>query len=345
MNKATRLLLICFSLSLGPLFSYETTHYLAEEKSCFACPAPSEDDDSKNWHCKKEILVWYATEEGLEYTNKPSNVLTTTDFTRTKLVRPHFSEAVGVRVAAGYSPSCIPWIFSLSWTYFCSDASGSRQFNSGPPNFQGIFPVWSMSPDTLAGDYVSTAKLRWNQESNIIDFDAQYNLYSGKRLTINPFISLRCAIIYQQLHVKYSGGTFFSGEDSNRMRNNFAGVGPRLGTGASYYLCRGFSLQGLVAFAALYGQFHTRHRESYLDASRFRLSNTHNNVTFSADYRIGIQWESSKFEAWPDLVLGLSWETHVFYRQNQMYRGNFDFFKRDRDLTLQGLTITALLCF
>lgn len=301
--------------------------------------------ESKGIHIQKELLYWTTSEDGLAYTNKHSDVLTTTDFTQTDLIHPDFHWEYGFRLQTGYTLSYAPWTFQLSWTYLASKATGSRDLNSGPPDFQGIFPVWSMSPDTLAGDYVSTAHSRWHLHSNIIDFEALYHICWGERLLITPVIGIRGAILNQKLHVKYTGGTFFNGTDDNIMRNRFSGVGPRAGLALDYYLMCGFGLYGMVAATPMYGHYRISQRENYLDARRFLESKEENRFAFSYDYRIGLKWEGLVIESWPCLSLMLSWEGIEFFNQNRLARGSFDFFKRDRNLTLEGWTLSATINF
>lgn len=299
-------------------------------------------EDAELWHVKQDLLYWRVDEEGLSYTNKPSDIRVTDDFTETSLVDPDFEWDFGFRVVGAYTPRCSNWTYSLSWASIENKATGFREVDS---DFEGIFPVWSMSPDTLVGDFASSADMHWHVRSNIFDLDAQYTFCWMKNLNLIPVIGIRFASLHQKLHVTYSGGTFFSGDDENFARNRFDGIGPRFGTGANYDLCHGFSLHGLAAVAPMYGRFSTTHREFYLDAERFDHSDHFNSLAVVFDYQIGIEWKTKLPDSKQEISLAAYWEGHIFYNQNRMFRGEHGFFKKDRNLTLEGLTLSASLCF
>ncbi len=127
-----------------------------------------------------EALYWRAYEQGLGYTNKPANVLETDDFTRNRLFKPSFDWEWGFRIGAGYIQEKRNWSYQAFWTNLKSKAHGQKSFNSGSPDFEGIFPVWSMGPDTLEGDYVSSASSTWHLTLNLFDLNAQYTFCLGK---------------------------------------------------------------------------------------------------------------------------------------------------------------------
>jgi hypothetical protein len=330
------MLFISFPHHIGSDCSRDADQY------CPTCEGSCGEDS--NWHLRKELIYWTTFEDGLAFTNKHSNVLTTDDFTTTHKIHPDFHWEYGFRLGGGYSLPCTNWTCWVAWTNIASKATGQRQGNSGPPEFQGRFPLWSMSPSTLPNDYISKARMRWYLNTNIVDLDAQYK-FCWYTLEVKPQFGLRIAIIDQKLHTKYSGGTFFSGSDENIMRNRFFGVGPRLGSGFSYYIWQGISAFGLVAATPMYGFFYDSHRETYLDNNLFSAHRRQNRFAWSFDYQFGFQWKGKIFDFWPLVSAAISWEGHEFFRLNRMQRGNFGFFKRNRNLILNGWTFSASFCF
>jgi len=325
-----------FTLNLFFCFIFPSL-FCQESDNPSPCPCP--------WYLKKEVLYWTTHEDGLEYTTKSSNVLTTDNFTTKSLIHPTFHWEYGFRIQCGYKPAQNPWEFMATWTSLASKATGSQTENSSSPDFRGIFPVWSMSPDTLASDYASTASMHWLLDTTIIDVDALYLLCDWDSLQITPIIGLRGAILNQKLHVKYSGGTFFDGIDDNIMRNKFSGGGPKFGFSGKYLICPKISFIGLATIAPLYGHFDTSHREFYLDTQRFSQNAVIDHFVLSCDFRVGLEWKGKILECMPEVALALSWEGHDFFRQNKLYRGTFDFFKKDRDLILEGWTLYWTMCF
>jgi hypothetical protein len=291
------------------------------------------------------MLYWTAYEEGLGFTDKSSYILTTDNFTNTSLIKPDFHWEYGFRLQGGYTPPCSSWTYKLGWTYLASKATGQHNVDSNAPSFLGIFPIWSMSPNILEGDYVSTSKMRWYLHTNLIDFVSQYSFNFFECLKVCPLLGIRCAILNQKLHTEYSGGTFASGVCDDIMRNRFVGVGPRLGADATWNMGWGFSLYGLVAGTPMYGWYHISHKDEYLEAELFKRVSNVNQLAVSVDGQIGLQWKGKVLKNWPAFNVMLSWEEHVFFNQNRLYRGEYDFFKKDRDLILQGITLSVSFCF
>lgn len=305
------------------------------------CP----EQQKTGWDFRDDILYWTAHQSGLAYTNKPADVLVTNNFTTNSLTEPNFEWDYGFRLALGYTICDKSWTFDTAWIHMESKAHGKAQYNSAAPDFQGIFPVWSIGPDTLAGDYVSAASLRWHLHTDIVDVNAQYNFYWGECFLVKPFFGVRLAMLRQKLDARYSGGAFFSGTDENYVRERFYGAGPRAGIDGSYYLTYGFSLFAGGAIDPLYGRFNTSHHEYYLGNQRFDANRHSNHFVLGVDYAAGIKWHGTVCESWPEVTLSASWEGHSFYYLNRLQRSQYDFFKHNRELSLYGLTLSASFDF
>lgn len=305
----------------------------------------STQHEQHNWIVQNELLFWIAHQDGLAFTDKPSDVLTTDDFTKTSRIHPDFEWDCGYRIIVGYLPDCSRWVFSWEWTSINNQAHRKERHNSGPSSYEGSFPVWSLSPQTLAGDYVSKSRFNWHIHSNIFDFNIQYRIYLKDRFELRPLIGIRGPILNQKLHAIYEGGTFYSDEDENVARNHFWGVGPRFGLEGIYSLCNNFKLIGFVAATPMYGHFKVSHKEFYLDEKIYSHSHTNSRFAWCFDYRVGLQWQGQIQEFLPEMLLGIAWEGHIFYKQNRMQRSDFDFNSGSRNLRLEGVTFSASLCF
>lgn len=347
MLKITRALFACcailfgvFSSNEAAAFSFDTLWGNCCDPCCKVC-----EPCAHEWTFKNDLLLWRADEDGLAYTTHPQDVLTTTDFTTSGKVNPHYEWNWGYRLTVGYipEPTCSPWEFYLSWTSIENKAHGRRVHNPGAPDFEGTFPIWAS--DTLVGDYVGFASERWHVNTNIVDFDAAYKLCYWNRFVLTPQIGVRIAWLHQKLTAKYSGGTFLEADDENVLRNKFVGAGPRFGTGAKYYLCNGVSLTGFVAVATMWGHYKITHKEDFLGERRFQSSRKTNRFAAAFDYSVGLEWVGKFFSSCPDITLAASWEGHTFFDQNQLPRGHHGFFKRDRDLTLEGFTFSGSVAF
>lgn len=337
MNKKTSLNVI-----LTLLMIFTASHKTFGENACGECC----DATKPGWNFSDALIYWLATEEGLGYTNKPADVLITDDFTTNPVKKPTFKWEWGFRLGLGYTQPDRQWTYKGYWTHIESKAHGNVSYNSGAPDFLGIYPIWSMSPDTLASDYVSSATSSWRLHTDIVDFIVQYN-YSCfcDRLTLMPFVGIRGAVLTQKFSAIYEGGAFFSGQDSNTYRSRFYSAGPRFGLNVDYFLACGFSLFGRGAIAPLFGSNRITAHETYMEQDRLRDKTFNHNTVLSTDYEVGIKWKGLILESWPYIVLSLGWEGQEFFFANKFPRGQYHFFPKNRALYLQGVTLNAALDF
>ncbi len=298
------------------------------------------------WGVTGELLYWYAHEQGIGYTNRPADVLTTDNFTKGSVVRPSFEWELGFRLGTGYMLKDCQWTFQADWTSLKSQAGGHRKVDSGAPEFLGSYPIWSMGPDTLVGDYISSASVKWHLSTNIVDLYAQYN-YScfHERLTLMPFLGIRGAFLNQKLKAKYAGGTFFTGIDVNTLHSHYASGGPRLGLTVDCYLIYGLGLFGQGAVTPLFGSIHVRQKEQYLGKERFHRSREGYHFVLSTDYAVGLKWQRLVLQKQLGVTLSAAWEGQEFFYANSFYRGSRHFFSDTRHLFLQGVTFTIALDF
>ncbi|HEY5236313.1 MAG TPA: Lpg1974 family pore-forming outer membrane protein, partial [Rhabdochlamydiaceae bacterium] len=222
------------------------------------------------------ILYWQPWERALVATTKKSDVFTTDNFTESPVILPHFNWDLGYRVSAGYLFASNLWDVEGSWTDFSSHVSQHRSSNGSPS--LGMFPIWSLSDDVIAGDYVFESDLKWKFSVNMLD--VQFGRYARvfHRLDLNPFIGMRSAWIKQGGDIVYEGGMFLIGilqpgislygTDFIKMKNNYWGFGPRAGIAPRFILGKGFSLNADAAISGLYGFFKIRQKETYLDTTR-----------------------------------------------------------------------------
>jgi hypothetical protein len=278
----------------------------------------------RGWDFSYSLLYWDANEKGLGFTNAPSNVLVTDNFTKTAKVNPSFDWEFGLRLGVGYTRS--KWTYAAYWTYLKSKAQGDKTVDSDAPAWEGIFPVWS--PSALQSDYVSSANAKWRLNTNIGDLIAQYH-YLYKWLEILPIMGARVVGLDQKLTAQYSGGTFATGIDVNTLKSQYYGAGPRLGVDLIAALGKGFCLFGRGAVAPIFGQFQLHQEEKYLEAIQFDNSTNQYHFVLSTDYEVGLGWKGSVVE------VSAAWEGQEFFYDN----------KFNRNLYLQGVTGTVGFAF
>lgn len=306
-----------------------------------------------------ELLYWKAYEKSFVLTNKTSPIFTTDDFTKTKVLHPNFDWDPGSRISLGFlSPDyCIDT--SISWTHYHSSLNQKQLTDSNNltniDNQLGMFPIWSLSDDIMAGDYVSDAFLKGKLSLDLFDVEVGRAFMCLEFLQIRPYVGLRGAWIRQKADVRYVGGIFLigiieggipqNGTDYIHLKNDFWGVGPRIGLSPVYCLGNGFSLYADAAISELFGTFDISQTETYLDSSRSSIHQHPTRFRCIGDLAAGIAWTTSLCQNAYSLSLKLGWEYHIFFNQLQLKQNQFHLVPSNRDLQVQGITIGANLEF
>lgn len=322
--------------------------------SCFDWQSyyPAVNDGDNVW-IEVDLLYWKPWEKAVVATNKKSNVFATDDFTKTSAVHPHFQWDLGYRLSSGYLFSSELWTVEGSWTHYHSHVSQNR--SSHGSSFIGMFPIWSLSEDVITGDYVFKSDLHWKLTVNLLDLQFVRYWKPLSWLEINPYLGIRSAWIKQHGNVEYQGGMFLigilfpglslNGTDFIKMKNDYWGLGPRLGIAPRILLGRGFSLNNEAAIAGLYGFFETSQHEKYLKVTRFSKHQHLNRFRWIADLAAGIQWKTLFDQDRYALTFKADWEYHLFFHQFELKKDRFRLVPKNRNLSLQGVTFSVRFDF
>jgi len=300
-----------------------------------------------------DVLYWKPWEKALVATNRQSSVFFTDDFTQMPVVHPHFQWDLGYRVSAGYLFSSHCWSVEGSWTHYTSWISQHLSTNGNP--FEGMFPIWSLASDVIPGDYVFESDLKWKISINMLDLQLNRFFALFQCLEINPFLGLRSAWIKQHGDVSYDGGMFLigiltpgvslNGTDFIQMKNNYWGMGPRVGIAPRVMIGKRFGLNAEAAITGLYGFFKIYQNETYLDTTRFFVKGHRNRFRWIADFAAGTQWKTLFDCERYALTFKVDWEYHIFWHQFELTTDDFDLISHNRDLSTQGVTFSARFDF
>lgn len=286
------------------------------------------------------LLYWQSHEEDLSFTNQPSSVFTTTDFTKTSLVGPNFSWEPGFRVTADVGFPCSRWALGFHW--ICYNGKADRSKTAG--EFEGMFPVLSINPDTLVGDYTTSASTNWKLRTNFLDILAEATISCSNRFSLVPSIGLRNAWIFQSLHTTYTGGSFNAGSDVVRMRSDFYGIGPRFGLTPWISLPKGFGLYAGGAVSLFYGFFRITETETFVDKEIGNIHKSPQGFRWNGDATIGFLWQYLFSESCMRLILDIGGNYLFFNRQNNFTRAE-EIGSASGDLSLYGVHGSLCLQF
>ncbi len=312
----------------------------------------------ENYWARADFLYWKAHEKSFVLTNKTSPVFTTDDYTQTKVLTPHFDWDPGVRLGVGYHSCDDCWDTAFYWTHYHASLNQKQHTDNNDltnVNDQlGMFPIWSLSDDIIAGDYASDARLQGKLSLDLYDLNFGCNFYCMECLQIQPYVGLRGAYIRQSAHVKYSGGIFLigiidggvqlNGTDLIHLTNNFWGVGPRVGVAPEWYLGQGFSIYGDAAISGLLGKFNVQQKETFLENVRSHHKKNFTRFRYVADFSIGLEWNCCLCDIY-DLCLRLGYEYHFFYHQLELKQDAFHLVPHNRNLDIQGISASLGIGF
>ncbi len=305
-----------------------------------------------------EALYWQPWEKSAVVANRYSPVVTTSDFTERPVIHPHFPWDWGFRLGVGAQMTPPTWKVDLYWTNFSTALSQEKSANTNDAEvlntLKGSFPIWDLSDTLLAGDYISNSYLRWKLSVNLLDLDFDRPFCWGW-FSLSPHVGLRSAWLRQTFDVEYSGGIFsqtfispgsnINGVDAIKMRNNYWGLGPRIGLSPCFDLGAGFTVFGDAAIASLLGQFHLTQKGEYLNSTQFHRQGTPFGVRWALDAAGGFGYQTSLFKDQYDLSLKLSYEFHEFYHQMELKRDSFGIIPHDSNLSLQGVVAHVRMDF
>ncbi len=299
-----------------------------------------------------DLLYFVPKEKSVVLTNQMTNLFTTANVTLQPDVKSHLTGNVGYRIGFGYIfPSC-KWDMNINLTHFNTHAQQCRTTNENIG--LGMFPIWSLADDIIPFDWVSKAKMYWNLNLNLLDLDFGRDFSWDNRWFLRPFFGLRAAWINQDLDVRYGGGIFANGlnlpaldstfgYDAINMKNNFWGIGPRLGIEPQINLTRELSLYASACGTLNYGFFKVCQTETYLKSLRYQRNCCPRGFRWMLDAMGGISCKTFLCKERYALTYALGWEYHLFFDQVELAGDRFGLVSNDRNLSLNGLAFSV--CF
>lgn len=338
-----------------------------------------------DWVVTVAGLYWTSHQFGMEYaieTETNSSLVAN----RTKLVHaeyknPDFKWDFGFKVGIGYNTTCDGWDFGALWTWYRGKAFSHNEAES-EDNIT-LLTLWSNFPHTN-GEldilpnfpiYATDIQSHWKLDLNLIDVELGREFWSGKRVSLRPFVGIRAGFINQNFDIEQKGGSFnitylinlqeitlpFNNEIN--MSNDFKGAGVRVGINSAWILGCGLGIYGNFAYSILYGRFDIKQKEGNrlaippFDKQKFFETTDHFRTSSQiTDLTLGIQWSAFLCDCKYGITAQLGWENHLFINQNQLWRVTRNFFleldgesalnysnsfsQTRGDLSTQGWTLT-----
>ena len=330
-----------------------------------------------SWLVTLEGLYWNSHQDGMEFAIDNSVFIATTGFTfddihqlnnliDAKYLTPHAKWEFGFKAGLTYNSTHDGWDLGVTWTWY--RGSASIHVEAEVDDNHTLLPLWSAwQIQNIKILWARDIEADWSTRLNLVDVELGREFWVSKYLNLRPHIGLRFASIDQSYTIKHKGGlwsltpvpTFLLNNEVS-MRNDFHGVGARGGFDTVWNLGKGFSFYGNTALSLVYGRFKVKHdewnRQALSPHTKTRVLETEDHFRASramTDLALGLQW-STLFgrECQYGFTLGIAWEHHLFFDQNQLFRVNRissdiailpnenAYYQRRGDLDTQGWTLT-----
>lgn len=329
----------CRSLQSRKIIGYEHVFFLfCVLLSCTACYSQNGD----RWALSADLLIWTVREAGAD--NWAEKILTEGSVLPNRhntLRGVHFPFHSGFRVIGYYQKSDCPWDTRLQYTKFNTTGTDSVD---GPPgtihsSFLGNFYVNNPEGLGITGPAYERAKIRWNLDLHIFDWDIGWHLRTSRMVTFRPYIGLKGGWIHQSVHSVWENpnvteNVFYIGKE--KIKNCFWGLGVQVGTevvwSPFWNRCPEFSFFGDFTSAILYGSwsFFDQFTNDIGEQVDVRVEPVHSGAPMMRGC-LGCAW--SRFQ-WQ---LRLSVEMQVWLDHLKYY--SFTGGRLGNQLTLQGGTV------
>lgn len=283
--------------------------------------------------CSQDIDLGY--EETFRIGSVPTNgTAVPTQSLRLKSPKDHFQS--GFRVGLDYISPCCGWDGGLYYTHFHSKARASAvsavSLEDGATATDGVAfrPLF----ETVANSIPDVAEGRWTLNLDYLDLEIGHKYYVSSCFVLRPFIGLRGARINQSYDYRgFADRTatlgFASSSDHfashNHLKNNFLGVGPRVGLDVDFELGCGLVLFGEAGASIMFGRFERHSNEIYNDFTNATLAgqtwrfNQHAGSercsASTTDLSIGLEWNRCFCFCGCEhpVSIAFAWEHHGFY--------------------------------
>jgi hypothetical protein len=345
----------------------------------YTVPAHVEDECGCSDFCiNAEWLYWKPSGEELEYgitkfTNTDISTIPPSTYTRSHTDNVDFKWDSGFRLGIGYNFPCDGWDLVLNWTYFRGKAH-DKTFSTAPV-LSGTTTVSSGTlfvPTWTGVDFpgpISFASAHWKVNLNLVDLELGRAFFASPCLTLRPHVGFRYASIDQKYDLSYlaTGDLVPTIRFTDRinMKNDFAGLGLRMGLDTNWDLGCGFGIYFGGAAALIYGDLDVRQSEFFNDLTtavgdQLITQRDHKrSLKANTEFNIGVQWAKPINCNRQSLLFRIGYEHQIFFAQNKFR----NFVNRFTDLTdyntsrhdiwrsnggdlgFHGFTFLAQICF
>lgn len=265
----------------------------------------------------------------------------------------------GFKIGLGIDLPCICWDTNLIWTHFdTKNTSHHDSSHRAGSEVNVAIPFFQDSELTVGNGEQVVATGSLNFKYDVVDLEFGKWICCNNCLLFRPHVGLRAADIREKFHSQldyFSTGTSSTDltDYQAHINNEFKGVGVRAGLDTDLQLCEGWSVIGRAAASILWGNTKIRNEFKTLTIDNDDLvasSNETDHYRHSrviTDLSLGIRYRTCCCSC--PVELEASWEHHYLFNQHRFFASDTIYdgspagynFKKNGDVALQGLTVTA----
>ena len=293
-----------------------------------------------DFYVSGEALIFQAQQDGLDFVFKNQDISETALVDATVVgfsgKNENWDYNVGARVNSGFNFNHDAWNLDFTWTWY-------HGFDGKKVHGYSLVPLWLNEQPTLLIRQQASGK--WDCKYNMMDAHLAKPYHVSRMLIFNPHFGLRGGWINQTLSADFddftqtsTSRTLFHG------KNNFWGIGPRVGIDTSWLLGCEWKLFCNVAASVLAGTFNTAQKVDYPSSNLSSRSFTHDfnmNVP-NFDVAVGFDWGFYFFDKKYYLDLMGGYEFQVWWDQFNLKNLNLGNATQG-NFTLNGFTFKMQL--
>lgn len=250
-----------------------------------------------------------------------------------------FDYSAGLKLGLSFIPECQAfWDTKLYWTYYSSNSKTNI-----PTGDQFLTSLFFSGSFFISEDLFFGAVSHWQLIMNMVDLEASHSFKPVKSLTLTPKIGIKGGTINQKIKTDWDAILYNATE---RVANDFTGIGPSFGLDAKLNLYKQLNLVGSIATALMYGSWNNQ--DVYTIPSSFlnivppktistRLKQKKLGIAM-IDYFLGLEWAH---EGRSRVAVQLGYEMQ--YWANQLKLIAVQQLPTNGDLTIQGATCSVFI--
>ncbi|MDN3505580.1 MAG: Lpg1974 family pore-forming outer membrane protein [Rhabdochlamydiaceae bacterium] len=269
--------------------------------------------DPKNFYLFIEPMVMHAKVDGTTYAYTATGPANTSPIRAdSRDVKFHWDW--GLRTGVAYHFPKKDWTIEASYTWI-----ETQGYTKASSNILG-----SVMP--LKGVIHLGSGVQWASSSVSVNQDTilgviKKSYFVSPTVSLTPYGGLKNSWINLKQWTQYFGGESLSNNVMHiNDKNHFWGIGPSIGSGADFYLGKGFSFIGDFQLAFQYGLFRIEYDEaqSNLTSNRIKLEESRHQFAPNFEMNLGVKWGSYFNNNHNYFSFSAGYQMQYWFRMNQI---------------------------